>query len=146
MDWKNRKKFLVLKIIAIESETRSSLNLDKDTCDWQSICSETSLRFNISLREIFFMSGSIRVTDISLSDMLDLRGVSKHIDYQWQVSFSRFRKLVVPDSNALSLQLKIFSDFFVPFLESTSNFKHFEKQDDCHSYFIIEITGCERRG
>ena len=112
MDWKNRKKFLVLKIIAIESETRSSLNLDKDTCDWQSICSETSLRFNISLREIFFMSGSIRVTDISLSDMLDLRGVSKHIDYQWQVSFSRFRKLVVPDSNAIIFTTENFFGFF----------------------------------
>ena len=24
-------------------------------------------------------------------------------------------------------------DFFVPFLESTSNFKHFEKKDDRHS-------------
>ena len=26
-----------------------------------------------------------------------------------------------------------FSELFVPFLESTSNFKHFEKKDDCHS-------------
>ena len=28
---------------------------------------------------------------------------------------------------------KTFSQFFVPFLESTSNFKHFEKKDDGHS-------------
>ena len=27
---------------------------------------------------------------------------------------------------------KKLSDFFVPFLESTSNFKHFEKKDDPH--------------
>ena len=46
----------------------------------------------------------------------------------------------------LSLQPKIFSDFLVPFLESTSNFKHFEKKDDRHSYFISEITDCERLG
>ena len=26
-----------------------------------------------------------------------------------------------------------FSEFFIAFLESTSNFKHFEKRDDCHS-------------
>ena len=26
-----------------------------------------------------------------------------------------------------------FSELFVPFLESTSNFKDFEKKDDCHS-------------
>ena len=46
----------------------------------------------------------------------------------------------------LSLKPKIFSDFFVPFLQSTSNFKHLEKKDDPHSYFISEITHCERVG
>ena len=46
----------------------------------------------------------------------------------------------------LSLKPTIFSDFFVPFLESTSNFKHFEKKDDRHTYFISEITECEKRG
>ena len=40
------------------------LNLEKNTCDWQSMCYETSLRFNIALREIFFESGSIRVMGI----------------------------------------------------------------------------------
>ena len=44
----------------------------------------------------------------------------------------------------LSLKRKTFSDPFVPFLESTSNFKHFQKKADCHSYFISEITDCER--
>ena len=46
----------------------------------------------------------------------------------------------------LSLKATIFSDFFVPFLESTSNFKHFEKTDDRHSYFSSEIRDCERLG
>ena len=49
-----------------------------------------------------------------------------------------------PIQMQLSLKPTIFSDFFVPFLESTSNFKHFEKKDDRHSYFISEITDCER--
>ena len=44
----------------------------------------------------------------------------------------------------LSLKATIFSDFFVPFLESNPNFKHFEKPDDRHSYFSSEITDCER--
>ena len=44
------------------------------------------------------------------------------------------------------LKSTIFSDFFVSFLESTSNFKHFEKKDDRHTYFISEITECEKRG
>ena len=51
-----------------------------------------------------------------------------------------------PIEMQLSLKPKTFSDFFLLFLESTSNFQHFEKQDDPHTYFITEITGCERLG
>ena len=49
-----------------------------------------------------------------------------------------------PIEMELHLKPTIFSEFLVSFLESTSNFKHFEKKDDCHSYFISEITDCER--
>ena len=38
---------------------------------------------------------------------------------------------------------KTFCEYFVPFPESTSNFKHFQKKDDRHSYCISEITDCE---
>ena len=51
-----------------------------------------------------------------------------------------------PIQMELYLKPTIFSDFFVSFLESTSNFKHFEKKDDRHSYFISEIKECEKRG
>ena len=51
-----------------------------------------------------------------------------------------------PIQMELYLKPTIFSDFFVSFLESTSNFKHFEKKDDRHSYFISEITECEKLG
>ena len=54
--------------------------------------------------------------------------------------------LLSPIQMQLSLQPTIFSDFFVPLLESTSNFKHFEKEDDSHSYFIWDIRHCERVG
>ena len=33
----------------------------------------------------------------------------------------------------LSQKLKKVSEFFVPVLESTSNFKHFQKKDEFHS-------------
>ena len=33
----------------------------------------------------------------------------------------------------LSEKQKTFSQFFVPFLESTSNVKHFDRKDDLHS-------------
>ena len=52
---------LVSKIIAFEFGTTNSQNLEQDICHWQSICYETPLIFNISLREIFSNSASLRV-------------------------------------------------------------------------------------
>ena len=63
MEKKKTQKFLVLKMSAFESETTNCLNLEKNTCHWHSMCYETSLRFNVSLREIFFKSGSIIVME-----------------------------------------------------------------------------------
>ena len=39
----------------------------------------------------------------------------------------------------LSQKQKTFSQFFSPFLKSTLNFEHFQKQDDTHSGCISEI-------
>ena len=61
MEQKNQKKLLVLKIIAFESGKRNSHNPEQDICHWMSMCYETHLRFNISLREIFSKSGSPRL-------------------------------------------------------------------------------------
>ena len=63
MKQKNQKKFLVLKIIAFESGKANSHNPEQDICHWQSMCYETPLRFNISLKEIFLKSGSPRVME-----------------------------------------------------------------------------------
>ena len=54
--------------------------------------------------------------------------------------------LSFPIQMQLSLKPKNFSNFVDPFLESTSNFKHFERKDDRHTYFISEITECDERG
>ena len=51
-----------------------------------------------------------------------------------------------PIQMLIFLKPKTLSDFLVPFLESTSNFKHFEKKDDRHTYFISEIRECEKLG
>ena len=61
MEQKNQKKFLVLKLIAFESGKANSHNPEQDICHWMSMCYETHLRFNISLREIFSKSGSPRL-------------------------------------------------------------------------------------
>ena len=41
--------------------------------------------------------------------------------------------LQLPIEMQLSEKRKAFSEFFVPFLESTSNFKHFDQKDYGHS-------------
>ena len=61
MKQKNRNKLLILKVIAFESGMANSHNLEQDIFHWQSMCYETPLRFNISLREMFLKSGSPRV-------------------------------------------------------------------------------------
>ena len=43
------------------------------------------------------------------------------------------KNLQLPIEMQLSKKRKTLSQFFVPFLESTSNFKHFERKDDHHS-------------
>ena len=40
------------------------------------------------------------------------------------------KNLQLPIQMQVSEKQKTFSQFFVPFLESLSNFKHFEKKDD----------------
>ena len=57
MEQENLKKYLVLKRSAFESGKTNSQNPEQDNCHWQSMCYERSVRFNISLREIFSKSG-----------------------------------------------------------------------------------------
>ena len=87
---------LVLKIIAFESGTRNSHNPEQDICHWQSMCYETPLRFNISLREIFSKSGSPRVIrksdESALIQILQEFGTLYHVDCQrvfWNGVFQR---------------------------------------------------------
>ena len=56
----------------------------------------------------------------------------------------RIVRICFPNPNAIIFKTKYFSDCVVTFLEATSNFKHFEEKDDLHSYFISQITDCER--
>ena len=55
--------FLVFEIIAFEPGSTNSHNPEQDTCHWQSICYEGTLRFKISLNEIYSKAGSLRVME-----------------------------------------------------------------------------------
>ena len=46
----------------------------------------------------------------------------------------------------LSQKPKTFSGFFIAFLKSPSNFKYFEKENECHSLSLLEIIDSERGG
>ena len=61
-------------------------------------------------------------------------------------SFQDLENLLSPTQLQLFLKLKTLSDFSNQFLEGGSTFKDFEKEDYRLSYFIMEITGCERLG
>ena len=54
-----------------------------------------------------------------------------------------WQNLPLPILMQLSEKRKTFSQFFVPFLESTSNFKRFQKKDDGPSQCISEFANCE---
>ena len=56
------------------------------------------------------------------------------------------QNLFTPVQMHLFSKLKPFSHFFVLFVESTLNFENFHKKYDRHTYFISEITDCQRLG
>ena len=63
MEKKNQKKILVLKIIGFEPGSTNSHNPKQDTCHWQSICHQATLRFKILLNEIYSKAGSLKVME-----------------------------------------------------------------------------------
>ena len=54
--------------------------------------------------------------------------------------------LTQPIQMQVSRKQNTFSQFFAAFLKSSLNFEHFQKNDDCHSGGISEITESEKHG
>ena len=61
MEQKNENKFLLFKIMAFEPGSTNFHILEEDTCHWQSISYQATLRFNKSLREVYSISSSLRM-------------------------------------------------------------------------------------
>ena len=51
-----------------------------------------------------------------------------------------------PIPRQLSKKLKMFSQFFTSFLESTFHLQHCEKKDEHHNLCICEVIDDEKRG
>ena len=58
---KIQQKILVSKIIAFKLGSTNSHNLEEDNCHCQSICYRATLRFKISVWEVYSKAGSLRV-------------------------------------------------------------------------------------
>ena len=61
MEQRNEKKFVVSKIIAFEPGSTNSHNPEQDTCHWQSICYEATVRSKISVKKLYSKADSLRV-------------------------------------------------------------------------------------
>ena len=61
MEQVNPKKFLVFKIVGFEARSINSHILEQVASHWQSICYQATLRFKISLSEVYSKEGSLRV-------------------------------------------------------------------------------------
>ena len=57
MEQANAKYFLVFKITAFELGSTNSHILEQDTSHWQSLCYQVTLRFRISLTEVYYKAG-----------------------------------------------------------------------------------------
>ena len=68
---------------------------------------------------------------IVLREILGVLVNSLNVDGKYRVQDCE--NLQLPIHMQLSEKRTIFSQFFVPFLESISNFEHFEEKDDCQS-------------
>ena len=77
--------------------------------------------------------------NISVSNVLNLSVLRNTLTANDKHPVRYFENLLSPIQMTLSLKRKTFVDSFVPFLESTSNFKRFEKKFDRHTYFILDF-------
>ena len=78
--------------------------------------------------------------------MLNLRGVRNTLTANDDYPVQKYGNLSSLIQMELYLKQTIFSRFFVSFLQSKSNFKHFGKKVYRHTYFISEFTECEKLG
>ena len=71
------------------------------------------------------------MSPLAIAEILEVFVNILTADYKYPVQDCE--NLPLPIQMQLSEKRKTFSEFFVPFLASTSNFEHFQRKDDRHS-------------
>ena len=61
MEQNIQEKFLAFQILPFELGVANSRNIEKDTCQPQSMCQEAPLRFHLTLGEILSKSTSVKL-------------------------------------------------------------------------------------
>ena len=88
----------------------------------------------------FLILGKVDLENVSPSVRWNLRGIFERFSPDGKYRVQYCKNLQLPIQMQVSDKRKTFSQIFVPLLEATSNFKHFEKEDDCHSLCVSQIT------
>ena len=85
MEQKIDKKVLVFNIVAFELGWENSHILEQDTCHWQSISFQATLRFKISVSEAYSETSSLWV----------MENIIKVLSWRFYKSFRPFNMLTV---------------------------------------------------
>ena len=80
----------------------------------------------------FIILREVDLEDVSPSVKWNLGGVPEYTDTNDKYPVQGFENLQLPIQMQLSEKPKTFSEFFILFVESTSNFEDFEKKHDGH--------------
>ena len=103
----------------------------------KSVVSENALRFNMWKRPKYWrnlLESACMIWKMSPLVSSEILGVFVNtLTAEGKYPVQDWVNLPLLIQMQLSDNWKIFSEFFVPFLESTSNFKHFQKKDGGHS-------------
>ena len=104
---------------------------------WHSTCESLPKSCEISMRALlscfFVILREVDLENVSLVLGELLVVFVKRLIADCKFPIRDCENLRLPIEIKFSEKGKTFSQFFVPFLVSTSNFKHFAKKDDCHS-------------
>ena len=120
------KSLLEISLKSTVSEQALSVNMWKrPNCLWN-LHESGFLMFFMILREV-------HLENVSSSGRWNLRSFVNTLTAESKCPVQGFENLQLQIEGKLSEKRKYFSEFFVPFLDSTSNFEHFERKVDHHN-------------
>ena len=94
----------------------------------------------------FITLATIELENVHISHILNFRVFGNTLIANGKYYLPNRKTLPQPIQPLLSKKQKNLSEFSASHLNSTSNFGHFEKEDDHHSLCISDTRDCGKRG